>query len=59
MKPLFGFYGGKHRLAKRLGPPRHDLVIEAFGGACGYSTFWEPRHVLVVSGLSIPLPALG
>jgi site-specific DNA-adenine methylase len=47
MKPMFPFYGSKWRDAKRYGAPKHDLVIEPFAGSAGYSTYWEPRRVLL------------
>jgi len=48
MKPLFLMYGGKHNLAKRLGPPQRDHVIEPFGGSAGYSCYWEPKQVTLI-----------
>ncbi len=48
MLPHFLWFGGKHRLAKHLGPPRRDLVIEAFAGSAGYSTYWEPKKVILI-----------
>lgn len=48
MQPFFLYYGGKWRLAERLGPPQRDHVIEPFAGAAGYSTFYEPKHVTLI-----------
>jgi hypothetical protein len=48
VKPFFPFYGGKHRLARRLGKPRCAHVIEPFAGSAGFSTFWEPPNVTLV-----------
>lgn len=39
-RQFFSFYGGKHAMAKRLGPPRHKHIIEPFAGSAGYSTYW-------------------
>jgi hypothetical protein len=48
MQPFFLFYGGKWRLAERLGPPQRDHVIEPFAGSAGYSVFWEPKKVTLI-----------
>jgi hypothetical protein len=45
MQPFFRYYGGKWRLAERLGPPQRDNVIEPFPGSAAYSCFWEPKKV--------------
>jgi site-specific DNA-adenine methylase len=33
MQPFFSYYGGKWKLAERLGPPQRDHVIEPFAGS--------------------------
>jgi hypothetical protein len=48
MQPFFLYYGGKWRLAERLGPPQRDHVIEPFAGSAGYSCFWEPKKVTLI-----------
>src|ERR1700734_3995353 len=49
MKPMFLIFGSKHRTAIKYGPPRYDLVVEPCGaGSAGYSTYWEPRKVILV-----------
>jgi len=48
MHRFFSFYGGKHGMAKRLGPPRFEHVIEPFAGSAGYCTFWAPTQVTLV-----------
>jgi hypothetical protein len=48
MQPFFLYYGGKWRLADRLGPPQRDHVIEPFAGSAGYSCFWEPKKVTLI-----------
>jgi len=48
VKPFFTYYGGKHRLARRLGKPKCDRVIEPFAGSAGFSTYWEPPNVTLV-----------
>jgi hypothetical protein len=39
VKPFFPFYGSKWNMARYYPTPRHDVVIEPFAGAAGYSTF--------------------
>jgi hypothetical protein len=48
MQPFFSYYGGKWKLAKRIGAPQYNHVIEPFAGAAGYSTFWEPKKVTLI-----------
>jgi hypothetical protein len=48
MKPFLSFFGGKHRMAKRLGRPQYSHVIEPFAGSLGYSTYWRPAQVTAV-----------
>lgn len=37
---MFLYFGAKARLAPTYQPPRHDLIIEPFAGAAGYSMYW-------------------
>ena len=47
MRPFFSYYGAKWTVAKHLGPPRRDVVIEPFAGSACYSTRWAvPRAKL-------------
>ena len=48
MQPFFTYYGAKWKLAERLGPPRHDHVIEPFAGSAGYSVYWQPKNVTLI-----------
>jgi hypothetical protein len=48
MQPFFSYYGGKWRLAQKLGPPQHDHVIEPCAGSAGYSVYWEPKKVTLI-----------
>jgi hypothetical protein len=48
MQPFFSYYGGKWKLAERLGPPQRDHVIEPFAGSAGYSSYWEPKKVTLI-----------
>lgn len=40
MRPFFPYYGSKYRLARLLGPPQCDTIIEPFAGSACYSLFW-------------------
>jgi hypothetical protein len=48
VRPFLNFYGGKWKLARRLGQPQHDHVIEAFAGSAGYSVYWCPPRVTLI-----------
>jgi hypothetical protein len=48
MQPFFVYYGGKWKLAERLGPPQRDHVVEPFAGSAGYSCYWEPQKVTLI-----------
>ena len=48
LRPFFGFYGGKWRIAPTYPAPEHDDVIECFAGAAGYATRHHERRVLLV-----------
>jgi hypothetical protein len=48
VKPFFSFYGSKYRLARQLGAPKCDHVIEPFAGSAGFSVLWEPRQVTLI-----------
>lgn len=45
MRPFFSRFGAKYRVARHLGPPRGDEVVEPFAGSACYSLFWEPKRV--------------
>lgn len=45
MRPFFSYYGSKFTLARSIGAPRRDLVIEPFAGSAAYSTRHNCRHV--------------
>jgi hypothetical protein len=40
MRPFFSYYGAKWTVAKHLGAPRRDVVVEPFAGSACYSTRW-------------------
>ncbi len=48
LKPFFCFYGGKWRAAPKYPPPVHDLIIEPFAGAAGYSTRYADRKIVLL-----------
>jgi hypothetical protein len=37
---VFNYFGSKARLAPTYQAPAHDLIIEPFAGAAGYSMYW-------------------
>lgn len=39
----FGYFGAKHGLARFYPEPRHDIIVEPFAGAAGYSCYWAQR----------------
>jgi site-specific DNA-adenine methylase len=47
LRPFFGYYGSKWRLAPRYPPPEYPMIIEPFAGAAGYSLFHYQRDVLL------------
>lgn len=47
MRPFFSYFGSKHNLARFYEPPRHDIVIEPFAGSACYSTYWNPKKVIL------------
>ncbi len=48
MRPMFSYFGSKWMLARRYGPPAHDLVIEPFAGSAAYALYWgAPKSLLI------------
>lgn len=48
LKPFFGFYGSKWRLAPKYPTPKHRVVVEPFAGSAGYALrHWTHDVVLV------------
>lgn len=37
---MFSYFGSKARLAPTYQAPKHDLIVEPFAGAAGYSMYW-------------------
>lgn len=48
LRPFFPYYGSKWNIARHYPKPAHDLVIEPFAGAAGYSTFHACRRVHLI-----------
>ena len=40
---MFGYFGAKHKNAKRYQQPKHDVIVEPFAGAAGCSCYWLER----------------
>ncbi len=39
-RTMFNYFGSKRRLAKTYQPPKHDLIVEPFGGSAQYAVAW-------------------
>ncbi len=48
MKPFFSFFGSKWSASRYYPKPKHDLVVEPFAGSAGYSTFHNPKEVILI-----------
>jgi site-specific DNA-adenine methylase len=48
LKPFFTYFGGKYRAATHYPSPRHDLIIEPFAGAAGYSLRHHTKNVYII-----------
>jgi len=48
LRPMFGWYGSKWRLAPTYQSPRYDTIIEPFAGGAGYSLLYADRDVRLV-----------
>lgn len=47
LKPMFPFYGSKHRLAKHYPKPAHGTIIEPFAGSACYSLWHYEMNVIL------------
>jgi hypothetical protein len=48
LRPFWRYYGGKWRAAPKYPKPKHDVIIEPFAGAAGYSLRYPERQVILV-----------
>ena len=48
MRTFWNYYGGKWRVAPRYPHPCHDVVIEPFAGAAGYSLRHHRKNVILI-----------
>lgn len=48
LAPFWRYYGGKNRAARLYPAPEHDLIIEPFAGAAGYSCRYYWKNVVLV-----------
>lgn len=52
-RPAFLYYGSKFRLAKHYPQPKHDLIIEPFAGAAGYSLRHFQKNVILIDAYDV------
>jgi hypothetical protein len=48
LAPFWRYYGGKNRAASLYPAPEHDLIVEPFAGAAGYSCRYYWKKVVLV-----------
>ena len=53
MKPFFTFFGGKWRAAPRYPLPIHNVIVEPFAGAAGYSVRNHQKKIILIENGSI------
>jgi site-specific DNA-adenine methylase len=48
LKPFFGYFGGKYRIAPKYPKPTFQTVVEPFAGAAGYALRYPEKQVILV-----------
>jgi hypothetical protein len=48
LNQFFGYFGGKHRLARRYPAPVHKTIVEPFAGSAGYATHHHSSNVILI-----------
>jgi len=46
-RSLFSYYGGKSKLVRLYPAPKHDLIIEPFGGGASYALCYRERDIII------------
>lgn len=47
LHPFFSYFGSKYRMAKHYPKPLHDVIIEPFAGAAGYSLLYPEKEIIL------------
>jgi len=47
LKPFFGYFGSKWRLAKRYPDPEHSTIVEPFAGSANYALLHHESQVIL------------
>lgn len=48
IKPMFPYFGAKHRIARRYPGPQFDTIIEPFCGSAGYASRYPDRKIVLI-----------
>jgi hypothetical protein len=48
LRPFFGYFGSKWKLARVYPDPAHELLIEPFAGSAGYSLRYPTKNVVLI-----------
>lgn len=47
LHPFFSYFGSKYRMAKYYPKPSHEVIIEPFAGAAGYSLLYPEKKIIL------------
>jgi len=47
LRPMFGYYGSKWRIAPHYSRPQYDTIIEPFAGSACYSLMYPEKNVIL------------